>query len=185
MKILGKKNLEFGLLVHSDFPWLAASPDGITTDGMCVEIKCPLRRKIVPGEVPHHYFPQIQIQMEVCNIDTTLFIQYKPCHMTDGDPYIDIALIQRDREWFARHKPILQQFWEEMEERRKTHVPLEGMPDENVIEIDDNLYLESKDYIREFTDDNIFIDACISCAIVDDLFENSKNYTREFNNDAF
>ena len=50
----------FGLIVHHDqeLNWLAASPDGITHDGICLEIKCPLRREITP-EVPLHYLPQV------------------------------------------------------------------------------------------------------------------------------
>lgn len=62
---LGETVLEFGLLRHPTLKWLGASPDGVTLSGRAVEIKCPLRRKIVPGSVPHHYYPQLQIQMEV------------------------------------------------------------------------------------------------------------------------
>jgi putative phage-type endonuclease len=189
MDILGKKNLEFGLLVHPEFPWLAASPDGITTDGMCVEIKCPLLRKIVPGEVPHHYQSQLQIQMEVCNIDETLFIQYRPAHMTeDGNPYVDITRVARDREWFANHRDTLKNFWEEMQDRRKSHIPREGAPDENVLEIDDELYVKDKEYVREFVDDVVIVGEIVShtqCSIVDDLFEGSKDYERQFSDDVF
>lgn len=60
--IIGDEPLEFGLLVHPELDWLGASPDGIFKKcGYMIEIKCPYRRKIVPGEVPHHYYPQIQV----------------------------------------------------------------------------------------------------------------------------
>lgn len=59
-EIMGETCLDFGLLVHPRKPWLAASPDGITLTGLMIEIKCPYKRRIVPGEVPHHYYPQVR-----------------------------------------------------------------------------------------------------------------------------
>jgi putative phage-type endonuclease len=58
---------EFGLLRHPSVPFLGASPDGITDDGVMVEIKCPWRRKIT-GEVPLQYYYQIQGQLEVTGL---------------------------------------------------------------------------------------------------------------------
>lgn len=58
---------EFGLLRHPTVPFLGASPDGITDDGVMVEIKCPWRRKIT-GEVPLQYYYQIQGQLEVTGL---------------------------------------------------------------------------------------------------------------------
>lgn len=59
MSALGDVGYEVGLLRHPELPWLAASPDGITHSGKCIEIKCPLMRKIIPGVIPHHYYPQV------------------------------------------------------------------------------------------------------------------------------
>lgn len=59
---------EFGLLRHPDFHFIGASPDGITIDGIMVEIKCPYARKPKP-EVPTQYYYQIQSQLDVCNLD--------------------------------------------------------------------------------------------------------------------
>lgn len=75
---LGVKIMDVGLLVHPDLPWLGASPDGVTTCGRAVEIKCPMRRAIVPGKQPGHYFPQVQVQMEVMDVESTLWIEYQP-----------------------------------------------------------------------------------------------------------
>ena len=60
--------LEFGLLFHPKVSFLAASPDGITSKGVMLEIKCPSRRQVhtVP---PLEYFHQMQLQMEVCGLD--------------------------------------------------------------------------------------------------------------------
>lgn len=62
-----KKIKEYGLLKHEIISHIGASPDGITSDGIMVEIKCPLTRKI-SGIVPHYYWVQIQIQLEVCDL---------------------------------------------------------------------------------------------------------------------
>ena len=58
MAVLGMKVLEFGLLVHPELPWLGASPDGVTTCGSLIEIKCPYKRQPIPGVIPFHYMPQ-------------------------------------------------------------------------------------------------------------------------------
>jgi len=114
---------EFGLLVHPREPWLAASPDGVTHSGKLMEIKCPLKREIVPGEVPHHYMPQLQVQMEVCDLDSTIFVQYKPAALTRGGAFLDVVLVERDRQWFARHRDAMHEFWREYMAARPAHVP--------------------------------------------------------------
>lgn len=67
---------EFGLLQHETIPILGASPDGITTDGIMIEIKCPYTRKI-NGDVKHPktitYYAQIQTQLEVCDLEECHF----------------------------------------------------------------------------------------------------------------
>lgn len=67
-KMHNVKIYEFGLLKHPRVSFLAASPDGITEDGLMLEIKCPLRRK-VGGDVPRQYYYQIQGQLDVCDLD--------------------------------------------------------------------------------------------------------------------
>lgn len=65
---------EFGLLVHQEHDFLAASPDGCTSEGVLVEIKCPYRRQL--GQYPLLlYWTQCQLQMEVCDIDTCDFLE--------------------------------------------------------------------------------------------------------------
>lgn len=66
---------EFGLIAHSRLRWLAASPDGITPDGIMLEIKCPKSRKINEKEVPIHYWCQTQIQLETCDLDFCDFFE--------------------------------------------------------------------------------------------------------------
>ena len=84
---------EYGLVPHPTIPFIGASPDGITTDGIMLEIKCPPKRKIT-GVVPHHYWVQIQLQLETCNLELCDFeecklVEYKNEYDFFGDIYID------------------------------------------------------------------------------------------------
>lgn len=66
---------EFGLVEHGRLEWLAASPDGITPNGVMLEIKCPKARKIVEAAPPLYYWIQVQIQLEVCNLEYCDFLE--------------------------------------------------------------------------------------------------------------
>jgi putative phage-type endonuclease len=66
---------DFGLITHPKLTWLAASPDGITDNGVMLEIKCPLSRKINADGIPFGYWLQTQIQMEVCDLDECDFLE--------------------------------------------------------------------------------------------------------------
>lgn len=75
-----KEVLEFGLITHPTIPWIKASPDGITTEGIMVEIKNPFRR-VITGVAPLYYYVQCQLQLEVCNLEfcdffETEFVEY-------------------------------------------------------------------------------------------------------------
>lgn len=78
---------EFGLLRHPTIPYIGASPDGITDDGIMLEIKCPWRRKIT-GEVPLQYYYQIQGQLAVCGLDEC---DYFECEFEVVDTDADVA----------------------------------------------------------------------------------------------
>jgi hypothetical protein len=60
---------EFGLLLHPGMPGFGASPDGITSDGVMLEIKCPYSRRLYPGVVPRAYMAQIQGQLDSAGLD--------------------------------------------------------------------------------------------------------------------
>ena len=77
------KILDFGLIPHPSFEAFGASPDGICDDtgndpfvARMVEIKCPPKRKFTKS-VPHHYWMQVQGQLEVCDLDECDFLQVK------------------------------------------------------------------------------------------------------------
>ena len=114
--------LLFSLIPHDTKTWLAISPDGITTDGTMVEVKCPYSRKIktaeeyAPWGCPKQYYPQVQAQLEVCDLELCHFVQYdaRTDHMLVTD-------VHRDRDWWAEHEPKFKAFWEEVLEFRKEH----------------------------------------------------------------
>jgi putative phage-type endonuclease len=117
-QIKNKEVLSFGLIIHPEYNWLGGSPDGITTDGILLEVKCPLRRKIIPGEVPEHYLAQVLLNLEICNLDEAHFIEFIP-GKSDSDFDINIVTVYRNHQWFAEKLPILKEFWDSVVEYRK------------------------------------------------------------------
>jgi len=86
--LTNKKINEFGLIVHPEYEWLGASPDGITSDGVMIEIKCPFRRKIT-GIPPLYYWIQVQLQLEVCNLEDCDFVEYEFIEFLSSDEFLD------------------------------------------------------------------------------------------------
>ena len=92
----GSRIHELGRIQHRIIPGLAASPDGLYVsgplEGSLVEIKCPISR-IIDDKIPFDYWCQMQIQMEVCDIDTCEFVEAK---FKEGDEtpggYISLLL---------------------------------------------------------------------------------------------
>ena len=56
--------IEFGLIQHPTIEIIGASPDGITKEGIMIEIKAPYKR-IINGIIPSNYWIQMQFQLEV------------------------------------------------------------------------------------------------------------------------
>lgn len=65
----------FGLLPHPDIECFGASPDGITSLGVMVELKAPYKRKIEMGTVPEQYYYQIQGQLSVCGLSKCDYVE--------------------------------------------------------------------------------------------------------------
>lgn len=92
---------EIGLITHDKYPFLGASPDGITSNktldnkpninvSRLLEIKCPLKRKLI--DVPNYYWIQVQIQLACCDVDECDFWQcnikeFK--NVSDWNNYVD------------------------------------------------------------------------------------------------
>lgn len=105
---------EIGLAFHPVYPWIAGSPDGITESGRLLEIKCPLNGKI-DCKISDLYFVQVQLLMEILNLEVTDFVKYRPGPV----PEYTCFQVHRDRDWFQRALPILEDGWEEIKARRK------------------------------------------------------------------
>lgn len=104
---------EFGLCHHPTYSFLGASPDGIVSPyklnninltkyiGRMLEIKCPTTRKIktsgdIKGDIcPIHYWDQVQIQLECCELDECDFWQ---CNLqeyaSEDEFYLDTNLVE-------------------------------------------------------------------------------------------
>jgi hypothetical protein len=74
--------IDLGRLKHQKDPRIAASPDGLVTEGpdhrlgRFVEFKAPVTRKIIQ-KVPEDYMMQMQIQMEVGNVEECDYLEVK------------------------------------------------------------------------------------------------------------
>jgi putative phage-type endonuclease len=103
-----------GSVTHHQYPWLAATPDFITVDGIVVEIKCPKTRAITHG-IPGYYYPQVQLQMNVCQLDVSHFVQYRPPSLFMAGE-MDILEIWRDPLWFELSIEFLSEFHQAIEQ---------------------------------------------------------------------
>jgi putative phage-type endonuclease len=105
---------ELGLVPHPVHNFLGGSPDGVTESGKLVEIKCPPQRAILP-EVPQHYFPQLQMCMEILDLEEADFIEYKPAETNWPKPEeFQVINVKRDREWWKTNFPIMKEFWDKV-----------------------------------------------------------------------
>lgn len=94
--------IEFGLLAHSRLSWLAASPDGITPNGIMLEIKCPYSRKI-DGIPPIWYYSQMIQQLEVAGLDECHFLECQISELENEDAFINQSLSKINEEYTYRY----------------------------------------------------------------------------------
>jgi len=158
--LMGKQNHTFGMISFSDldpirikkesskkyvnkiYHFLGGSPDGISIDinglerPIMLEIKCPMRRKIKHGQIPVYYYPQVQLNMFILDLEIADFVEYMP-GIGSTQVEMNIVRVHRDEEWFSNNFPILQAFWNEVEFWRtkdiKTHPEYNKYADQQVI----------------------------------------------------
>lgn len=76
---------EFGLMKHPTIDFVGASPDGISENGIMLEIKCPWKRKKTET-IPDQYYYQIQGQLEVCDLEECDYIE---CYFKEFENELD------------------------------------------------------------------------------------------------
>lgn len=127
-RITGKVNYNFGCICYTDvhnklsnydtkYDFLAGSPDGIVEslyneyeEPILLEIKCPYRRVIKDGYIPQYYYPQVQLNLFICDLNIADFIEY--CPKTNK---LNIVRITKDYNWINEYVPILIDFWKNVE----------------------------------------------------------------------
>lgn len=131
-RITGKFNYNFGCIcytdVHKELPnynskydFLAGSPDGIVEsllspneEPILLEVKCPYRRPIKDGYIPEYYYPQVQLNLFICDLNIADFIEF--CPKTNK---LNIVRIAKDYNWINKNIPILINFWNKVEYYRE------------------------------------------------------------------
>lgn len=102
----GFKLIEFSLIKHENVSWLGGSPDSITESlDRIIEVKCPPMRKIVYGEVPTKYLPQLYINMRCAKIHKADFVEYYP-----GKP-LNIVTVHFSQAWWDENWPKIVNYW--------------------------------------------------------------------------
>lgn len=106
-----------GFVIHPEYDWLGATPDGLCSDGALLEIKCPygLRDSIKPvfksiKEQPH-YYAQVQIQLFVTGKEKCHFYQWSPSGTK-------LETVKADKEWLEWNLPEIFAFYHEYLEQK-------------------------------------------------------------------
>ena len=100
---------------------MAGSPDGIAEsvynpdeEPVLLEVKCPYRRQIKGGYIPNYYYPQVQLNLFICDLSIADFIEF--CPKTNK---LNIVRIAKDMDWINNNVPILIKFWQDVEHYRE------------------------------------------------------------------
>jgi putative phage-type endonuclease len=125
--LMGKKSHSYGMFKYTDLnskrsvsdpalDFLGGSPDGVAEDineleePILLEVKCPLRRKIEHGEIPVYYYPQLQLNMLIMNLNVSDYIEYVPGSRFRNEE-LNIVRVYKNDEWLNKHIPKLIEFW--------------------------------------------------------------------------
>ena len=59
--------------------------------------------------------PQLQLCMEILDLESADFIQYKPAETNWPKPEeFDVVNVPRDREWWKTYLPVMREFWDKV-----------------------------------------------------------------------
>jgi putative phage-type endonuclease len=100
-----------GVYQSIEYPFMLASLDGICMDNkLILEVKCTNKKNhelAKDGKIPDYYYPQVQHQIAVCDIDCCHYFSF------DGDSGV-IVIVDRDEEFIKRMIEIEYEFYQEM-----------------------------------------------------------------------
>lgn len=96
--------------IHKSHPWMMASLDGISDDGVILEVKCPYSATrhedfMSHTSVPDYYFPQLQHQMAVMDVSKCYIVSW---HADFGGC---LKEVERDDEYIKKMLEEEQIFW--------------------------------------------------------------------------
>lgn len=98
---------------HPELPWMIASLDGVDqSNTYAIEIKCPSTADhniALAGNIPDKYFPQLQHQLEVCQMDKALYFSFDGSHGV-------IVTVYRDDKYIKEMLKKEKEFWNFMQE---------------------------------------------------------------------
>jgi len=103
----------YGCIVHPNYPFIGASPDGINVletascYGRMLEIKNPYSREI-SGIPKEEYWIQCQVQMEVCDLDACDFLETSFKEYTSVEEFTQDGTFQLTAD--GKHKGIILHF---------------------------------------------------------------------------
>ena len=123
------------IVVSKKIPYMMASVDGMSLDDSAiVEIKCPGAADHITamdGRVPDHYYPQLQHQMFVCDLDEAYYFSYRP----DSHKLIEVS---RDNDYIEKMIAAEEEFYKCIQHKTppkitdKDYVPMSGDEWENL-----------------------------------------------------
>lgn len=101
------------VVFHPKHEWMMASLDAIDVEKKnIVEIKCPGeldQATALAGQVPEKYFPQLQHQLEVCQIEKAYYFSF------DGTNGV-LLEIYRDEKYIKKLISKEREFWEKLQD---------------------------------------------------------------------
>lgn len=99
------------VLFHKKYPWMMASLDGLSADGkILVEIKYANQTDhelAFHNHIPIKYFPQLQHQLEVCELETMIYLSFTL-------ESIHLVTVNRDQSFIDKMLNNEKEFWERL-----------------------------------------------------------------------
>jgi len=142
----------YGCIIHPRYSFIGASPDGINVDpessryGRMVEIKNIVNRDIT-GIPKEEYWIQMQIQMEVCDLDTCDFIETRfQEYLSEDECYSDTE----SRDYRGLILYFLRNTEEGIQEEKYSYLPFTMQPTVyNRVQVDKWIQDTKREYLME------------------------------------